>query len=142
MKRMLFSLIMVWLFVPMAASQQRMIQGEVVSRKQSVDTDMLQVDKVTVVNHVPVGHPRYETEWLNFYNKTDDTLVVDYHVDVSLTRYERNFSYDFSLEVAPRDSMSDNTYSHRPVRHYLLDESFADSDCRAAFRLGECAVRR
>lgn len=103
--------------------------GDVVQRTSCVDNDTLRVELVSVENPSE-PQPRYVQDWVNIVNKTDDTLHVTYHVEALLTRYDKPFSYDYTLSVGPRNNLGDNVYSHFHKGHYIFGGQYRDTDCK------------
>ena len=103
--------------------------GEVVDRTICLENDTLRVECLSVVTPWDQS-PRYVQDWVNITNKTGDTLTVTYHVEATLTRYRKHFSYDFSLTVAPNDNMGDCVYSHFHKGHYIFGGKYQDTDCK------------
>lgn len=112
-------------------------QNEVVNTITVVDNDSLRIDRVVVQDSRPTGDFGYMKDWLSFYNKTERTLTVCYHVDAILTRYDRSYSYDQTLILEPHASRGDNVMQHYPVENYYTSPRYHESDLRATLRLVE-----
>ncbi len=110
---------------------------QVVSTVTVVDNDSLRIDCTVVADSGPLGDLGYRKDWFSFYNKTDRTLIVCYHVDATLTRYNRSYSYDYTLSLEPRASRGDNVMMHYPVENFYVSPRYDESDLKATLRLLE-----
>ena len=110
-------------------------QNEVVNTVTLVDNDSLRIVRTVVQDSRPTGEFGYRKDWFSFCNKTDRTLTVRYHVDATLTRYDRRYSYDQTLILEPHASRGDNVMQHYPVENYYISPRYHESDLQATLKL-------
>lgn len=132
MKKQLLIIAIAFFFSSEAFAQLPFIGSTVVKTMNCYEDDSLEVSIATLVGDYGTGQTQYETDVVCFSNKTDRVLHVTYLVEGRLSSSSIRFTYEYSIRLNPKESLSDLVQSHYGDQRYLHD-----TDCKAKFQLKE-----